>query len=202
MRRLLLALPFALLPLAVAQAAEVHDHDHEHASLGAHEHGVGRLNAALDGQILELELESPAMNLVGFEHAASSAEDKAKIAAVRARLEQPLALFSLPEAARCVVSQQELESSLFGDTPHADEHDDDDHATDGKGAASKEHHPDHSEIHAHYQFTCAAPGALKTLDMANVFKTFPATRKIQVQLISPSAQQGAEVTANAAALKF
>ena len=28
MRRLLLALPFALLPLAVAHAAEEHDHDH------------------------------------------------------------------------------------------------------------------------------------------------------------------------------
>ena len=65
MRRLLLALPFAMLPLAVAHAAD--EHDHEHGSLGAHEHGVGRLNAALDGKTLELELESPAMNLVGFE---------------------------------------------------------------------------------------------------------------------------------------
>ena len=62
MRRLLLALPFALLPLAAAQAAQAHDHEHEHehGSLGAHEHGVGRLNAVLDGQTLELELESPA----------------------------------------------------------------------------------------------------------------------------------------------
>ncbi|MEX5543051.1 ZrgA family zinc uptake protein, partial [Pseudomonas poae] len=73
MRRLLLALPFALLPLAVAHAHE--DHDHEHGSLGAHEHGVGRLNAVLDGQTLELELESPAMNLVGFEHLATTAAD-------------------------------------------------------------------------------------------------------------------------------
>ena len=73
MRRLLLALPFALLPLAIAHAAD--EHDHEHGSLGAHEHGVGRLNAALDGQTLELELESPAMNLVGFEHAATTDAD-------------------------------------------------------------------------------------------------------------------------------
>ena len=87
MRRLLLALPFALLPLAIAHAADEHDHDHdhEHGSLGAHEHGVGRLNAALDGQTLELELESPAMNLVGFEHVATSDADKAKVAAARAQ---------------------------------------------------------------------------------------------------------------------
>ena len=196
MRRLLLALPFALLPLAVALAAEVHDHDHEHASLGAHEHGVGRLNAALDGQTLELELDSPAMNLVGFEHAANTPADKVKVAAVRAQLEQPLVLFSLPQAANCVLSQQELNSPLFGDKPDAD----DDH--DEADKDGHEHHHDHSEIHAHYQLSCSAPGALKTLDLANIFNTFPATQKIQVQLISPSGQQGVEVTAKAAALKF
>lgn len=100
MRRLLLALPFALLPLA-AQAADEHnhDHDHEHGSLDAHEHGVGRLNAVLDGKALELELESPAMNLVGFEHLATTDADKAKLAAARKQLEQPLVLFSLPKAA-------------------------------------------------------------------------------------------------------
>ena len=196
MRRLLLALPFALLPLAVAHAADEHDHDHdhEHGSLSAHEHGVGRLNAALDGQTLELELESPAMNLVGFEHAATSDADKAKVAAVRAQLEKPLALFNLPKAAGCVVASQELESPLFGGKPDAD----DDHDEDAKD----EHHHDHSEIHAHYHFTCATPGALKTLDLANIFNTFPATQKIQLQLIGPSGQQGVDVTAKAAALKF
>ncbi|MEO6677900.1 MAG: DUF2796 domain-containing protein [Pseudomonas sp.] len=193
MRRLLLALPFALLPLAVAHAAD------EHGSLGAHEHGVGRLNAALDGQTLELELESPAMNLVGFEHAATSDADKAKVAAAKAKLENPLALFNLPKAAGCKVATQELESPLFGDKPDADEHDDDHDEADKDG---HEHHHDHSEIHAHYQFSCSAPGALKTLDLATIFNTFPATQKIQVQLISPSGQQGVEVTAKAAALKF
>ncbi|MBJ2240959.1 DUF2796 domain-containing protein [Pseudomonas sp. MF6768] len=203
MRRLLLALPFALLPLA-AQAADEHnhDHDHEHGSLDAHEHGVGRLNAVLDGKALELGLESPAMNLVGFEHLATTDADKAKLAAARKQLEQPLVLFSLPKAAGCVVSSQELESPLFGDKPD----DDHDHATDGKGAAAHDHDHDHdhdhSEIHAHYQFTCASPAALKNLDLANIFKTFPATQKIQVQLIGPSGQQGVEATPQAATLKF
>jgi len=193
MRRLLIALPFALLPLAVAQAAD--EHDHEHGSLGTHEHGVGRLNAVLDGPNLALELESPAMNLVGFEHLATTDADKAKVAATRAQLEIPLALFSLPKAAGCVVASQKLESPLFGDKPEADDDHDEDEA---KG----EHHHDHSEIHAHYQFTCSTPDALKTLDLANLFNTFPATQKIQVQLIGPSGQQGVDVTATAAALKF
>ncbi|UZE28516.1 DUF2796 domain-containing protein [Pseudomonas asplenii] len=195
MRRLLLALPFALLPLVAAQA-----HEKEHGSLGAHEHGVGRLNAVLDAQTLELELQSPAMNLVGFEHAATSDADKAKVAAVRALLDKPLELFNLPKGAGCVIANQELESPLFGDqAPEDADHDDDDDHAQGD---EHEHHHNHSEIHAHYQFTCSTPAALKQLDLSQVFKTFPATQKIQVQLISPSGQQGVDATPKAATLKF
>lgn len=185
MRRLLLALPLALLPLAIAYAADEHDHDHEHGSLGAHEHGVGRLDVALEGQTLELELESPAMNIVGFEHEATSAEDKAKVAAAREVLLKPNALFSMPEAAQCSVTSLKLESPLFGDKPDAED-DDHDHAKAGK-------HEGHSEIHGHYTFACKIPAVLKTLDLSQIFRSFPATQKLQVQLISPKGQSGAEV---------
>ena len=194
MRRLLLALPFALLPLAVVQANE-HNHAHaddhaEHGSLDAHEHGAARLNVVLDGQALELELESPAMNLVGFEHAANSAVDKAKVAAVRSQLQDPQALFGL-SAGACTLSEAELESALFADDQHEHE----------------EHHADeadseHSEIHAQYQLDCKKPSELKQLNLSELFKRFPATEKIQVQLIGPSGQQGVELTPANASLNF
>lgn len=191
----MLALPFALLPFVVHAHEEGHEHEHEHGSLGAHEHGVARLDAALDGQSLELELQSPAMNLVGFEHAASSDADKAKVTAVRKTLEQPLALFSLPASADCKVTDQELESPLFGDKPaHA-------HGT-AEAKQGDEHQHEHSEIHAHYHFTCASPQALDHLDLARLFSTFPATQKIQVQLIGPSGQQGTDLTPTQSSLKF
>lgn len=193
MRRLLLALPFALLPLAMANAAPEHDHDHEHGSLGAHEHGVGRLDVALVGGTLEFELDSPAMNFVGFEHLASTAEDKAKVAAAKDVLLKPHALFRIPEAAECNIVAQKLESPLFGDKPDA-EHDHD---------ASAAHEEDeHSEIHGNYKFTCKVPAVLKTLDLSNIFKSFPATEKLQVQLISPRGQSGAEVRPSNPSLKF
>ena len=187
MRRLLLALPFALLPLAIAQAHEGHDHEHDHAhgSLQAHEHGVARLNAVLDGKTLELELDSPAMNLVGFEHTATSDADKAKVAAVRAQLEKPMALFAVAKAASCSETDQELESPLFGDKPAADEEGDEHEAG---------HDHQHSEIHAHYQFTCEKPEQLSNLDLSPLFKAFPNTQKIQLQLIGPNGQQGVEAT--------
>lgn len=191
MRRLLLALPFALLPLAVAHAHDDHDHDHAHGTLGAHEHGVAKLNVVLDGNTLELELDSPAMNLAGFEHAASSDADKAKVAAVRQQLEQPLKLFGLAAAAGCKEDQQELESPLFGDAAKADDHADEHE----KGHA-------HSDINAHYQFNCATPDKLAQIDLAPLYKAFPATQKINVQLIGPNGQKGVETSPAKAVVAF
>lgn len=193
MRCLLLALPFALLPLAVAQANE-HSHAHaEHASLAAHQHGTARLNVVLAGTTLELQLQSPAMNLVGFEHAPNSVADRAKLAAARGKLEQPQALFGLG-AGDCTVSTQELQSPLFADAAH-DEHDhDEQHADDEQS--------EHGDIHAHYQLDCKKPDELKQLDLSELFKRFPATEKIQVQLIGPNGQQGVELTPAQASLNF
>lgn len=187
MRRLLLAIPFALLPLAMAHAAD--DHDHEHASLGAHEHGAGSLDVALDGQTLELDLDGPSMNLVGFEHLATTDADKAKVAAAQAQLGNPLVLFNLPKAAECRVEAQDLQSPLFEAAPE-----------EAAGVAKGEHH--HSDIEAHYAFTCSKPEALKTLDLSTFFKTFPGTHKIKVQLIGASGQQGVEATPQAPTVKF
>ncbi|MDH1442599.1 DUF2796 domain-containing protein [Pseudomonas sp. GD03721] len=194
MRHLLLALPFALLPLVAAQAHEHgHDHDHEHShdSLGAHEHGVASLNAALDGNLLELQFESPAMNLVGFEHAAKSDADKAKVAAAKRELEQPISLFALTSG-DCKATQVELQSPLFADKAHDHKHGHHDHKHEGE----------HSDIHAHYRFECAKANELKQLDLAELFKRFPATEKIQVQLIGPNGQQGVELTPAQPRLSF
>lgn len=195
MRRLLLALPFALLPLATGAAAHSHEHDHahdhaEHGSLDAHEHGAAQLNVVLDGKMLHLQLDSPAMNLVGFEHAAKSDADKAKVAAARSQLEQPQALFGL-NAGACNISKQELESPLFA--KHADSH---------EHEHEKSHDSEHSDIHAHYSLDCQKPEELKQLDLGELFKRFPTTEKIQVQLIGPNGQQGLELTPAQPTLSF
>jgi hypothetical protein len=193
MRHLLLALPFALLPLAAHAAEHHHDHEHgeAHASLGAHEHGVGRLDVVLEGKKLELQFDSPAMNIVGFEHEATSTEDKAKVTQARELLLKPNALFNIPDAANCSATSVKLSSPLFGDK--------DAHADHAKG---EEHDHEHSEIHGRYAFVCDAPAALKKLDLSSIFKTFPDTKKLQVQLISPGGQSGAEVIAANPSVKF
>ncbi|UUY08867.1 DUF2796 domain-containing protein [Pseudomonas sp. J452] len=199
MRHLLLALPFALLPLALANA-QSHEHDHaEHGSLDKHEHGVASLNVALDGNTLEIQLESPAMNIVGFEHAASSAADQAKVAAVRQQLQQPQALFALPIEAKCTLKQHELQGALFAAS--ADEHEHE-HEHDEHGAHEQSEEQGHSDISAHYQFDCATPAALQTLELGSFFGSFPGTEKLDVQLIGPSGQQGVQLSPSNTRLTF
>lgn len=192
MRKLILALPFTFLPLSLAYAD---DHDHDHGSLDKHEHGISALNVALEGNKLEIELESPAMNIVGFEHTANSDADKSKVTAAQAALEKPLTLFSLAPAAGCVVQETDVESPLFGNDDHDDHDEHDEMHVDAKGDS-------HSDIDADYEFTCSKPEALTTLNLAPFFKQFPGTSKVQVQLIAPSGQKGAELTPASPAMNF
>jgi hypothetical protein len=180
MPRLFCVLPFVLLPLTLAVAHEEHI---EHGSLGAHEHGAATLNLALDGNMLDIQLESPAMNIVGFEHSASSAKDQARVAAARALLLQPLQLFGLPAEAACSIASQHVESPLFE-------------------AADQAAESQHSDVDADYQFTCVNPAALEAVDLDGFFTHFPGTRRIAVQLIGPSGQQGVEADATNTLLRF
>ena len=44
------------------------NHEHEKRQLDSHEHGVSTLKIALEGQSIQMKLESPANDIVGFEH--------------------------------------------------------------------------------------------------------------------------------------
>ncbi|MBD7978955.1 MULTISPECIES: DUF2796 domain-containing protein [Pseudomonas] len=201
MRRLLLVvLPLSLVsPLANALTHHDDDDAYGNASLHAHEHGVAQLDVALEGKQLELEIHSPAINLLGFEHFPKNTAEEARVEAVRELLEQPRILFSLPAMAKCEAERQAINSPLFGvaagDVDHLALHDDEDALAD---TAEQEH----AEIHAHYQFDCAKPDALQGLDLSPLFRQFPGTRRIQVQLIGPKGQQGHEVTRSQPRLSF
>ena len=58
------------------------------------QHGHGTVNIAVEGTDLWIELEAPGADIVGFEHEASSEEDKAAVARAEKQLSDPLTLFS------------------------------------------------------------------------------------------------------------
>lgn len=182
--------PLVLALLATPTLAQ------ETRQLDSHEHGVGKLNIAVDGNTVAMEFHAPGADIVGFEYAAESADDRSTIDAAVAILARPLELFVLPSAAACSVVQAsaELESedphNAHGD--HDEDHDDD--QAEGHDAHDDDHADEagHTEFHAAYTLTCGNPDDISEITFA-YFDTFENAREIEVQIISASGAQAFEV---------
>lgn len=175
----------------------------ETRSLGAHEHGVGALNIAIDGALVAMEFRAPGADIVGFEYAAESDADRAAITAAIGLLRAPLDLFVLPAAAGCIVTEADadLEGGM-ADDDHDDHDHDHDHEDDGHDDHSDEdHEAGHTEFHATYLLTCDDPEALSGISFA-YFETFPNAREVEVQLITSSGAQAFEVERASPTLEF
>lgn len=206
--------------LAVAIAGPSRASDREQ---GAHVHGVGQMNLAIEGKEVEIELTAPGADIVGFEHPADTEADRKTLDAAVERLEKGLALFKFPEAARCEIEGAEIHSAMMEghegehekdhehgkDHGHEKEHahekehgDPKEHAHDKEHSHDKEHGGEHSEFRAHYHFECAAPEALSHVDIAGYFEAFPNARELEANTITDKGQGAAELTAANPRLTF
>jgi hypothetical protein len=185
-----------LLPLiALAVAATTPVFAEETRQLDSHEHGVGQLDIAFDGKQILMELHAPGADIVGFEYAAESAEDRAKVDAAIAMLARPLDLFVLTEAAGCTIVQASAElESEEGQADHEDEHDDheDDDHEDADHQEKNVGEAGHTEFHAEYLLACADPGAVTEITFT-YFDVFPNALEVEVQLISNKGAKSFEV---------
>lgn len=217
---------YAIAPLVLAltsltASAEQHklhkdnhqQHQAEQASLAAHVHGLATLNVAFDGQQLELQLESPAMNIVGFEYQPSSAADYHAVAEAERKLKDAQALFTFTNAAHCSLSSITLDHDLTAEHEHAENTDhehaaahahknEDHHAEHEHEHEHEQHEHAHSDIQAHYIFNCRAAEKLNLINAAGFFKVFPATDTIHVQLVTPTAQHGTELSVSKTQLNW
>ncbi|MBY5975871.1 DUF2796 domain-containing protein [Phaeobacter italicus] len=136
---------FSLIALLAAAPALAE----ESRQLGTHEHGVGLMNMAIDGDVLAIELNVPGADIVGFEHAATAEADRAAVERALAVLADPANLIALPAAAAC--RMDEAVAHLLGDTEAAsDEHAaHDDHAHDGHDHASHDNASEGHDDHDH-----------------------------------------------------
>jgi Protein of unknown function (DUF2796) len=171
----------------------------ERRQLGAHEHGHSVLNIAIAGDRIEMELMAPGMDIVGFEHAAETAEHKATVEDAEAMLSDPLALFVMPGDAGCAVETATVE--LEAEDEHEGQHGEEDaaaqHAEEGEHEdAEHEGEESHTEFHAEYAITCSSPGDLRTIDFV-FFERFPGAEEIEVTVITESGQTRYEVERDA-----
>ena len=157
--------------------------------LGSHQHGRGTLNIAIEGSVVWVELEAPGADIVGFEHPARSAEDKAAVAAAKARLADFPALFTPTPGADCRLEQASVVLEGVDDhegqakaeaEPEADDHDAHEH--EETEAAS------HSAFHAEYKLTCADIAALEAMSV-QYFGQFPGAEALEVTVIDEQGQR-------------
>ena len=175
----------------------------ETAQLDAHEHGVGQLNIAFDENKIAMELHAPGADIVGFEYGAKSDADLAAIDGALQTLSDPLGLFSIPEAASCIVivahAELESENSDHGEEGH-DEHDEkghDDH--DEEGHDDHDEAPSHTEFHAEYLLECANLTEISAITFP-YFEIFPNALELEVQVISDKGATAFEIERDLAKL--
>ena len=167
------------------------------AGLSAHVHGIAELNLVLEGHDLHLELRSPAMNLVGFEHEPRSKADHEAVEKTAAILKDGDALFALTRSAGCRQESVDVESALLEDGGH---HGHDEHHTHHEKHGHEEHHEDrhdektHSEFHAEYRFHCEHPERLESLKV-NLFQVFPGMEKVSAAVITKKRHSGQSLNA-------
>ena len=155
-----------------------------HRQLGAHEHGRGTLNVAVEGSKVTMELEVPGADIVGFEHPATTKEQKAAVETAKARLLAPFSLFGLSASSGCRLTEANVEVESGG-------HEGD--ATEAKGTKSAQHTQGHSEFHAQYAFECQTPSRLTAIEFG-YFHAFAGAQKLEVNVITPKGQTKFEVT--------
>jgi hypothetical protein len=159
----------------------------EHRQLGAHVHGHGRLNIAVEDKTVSIELAVPGADIVGFEHEAATPKQKAALEKAKATLAEGLSLFTPSASAECV----QKNAKVAVEAEHGDEHGH--HAEGGNADTAEEeteHH--HSEFHAEYAFECASPSRLTSVTF-DYFKAFPNSQELDISLISPKGQSSYEV---------
>ena len=192
---------FSLGISAVVAHAETATNANETAVMeqhGKHEHGVASLSLAVDNKGLEISLDSPAANLVGFEHKPSTDEQSQQVAKVKAQLENPTSLFDIPAAAECSLTKTELQAALMQISSDSETAKPEHKQAGEKHEHEHEEHA-HSDIEATWQFTCAKPAELGSLS-TKLFAAFPAIKKLNVEWLNGDKASAVSLEQDAAVL--
>ena len=178
LRRLSLSMAL-LFSASVAGAHEQH----------AHTHGQLTMDVAIDASTIAIAVASPLDNLLGFEHAPRTAEEKKKVEEARAALKAADALWLPDPAARCKLQTVELHSDILAPATQSDKGKKDAHrhAHDHDDAHDHGAQDGHADLDASIVFACEKPELAKFIDV-KLFERFPNIRTVNAQIASPNGQ--------------
>lgn len=135
----------------------------------AHEHGVARLDLAVEGTTLTLALDTPLDGLLGFERAPRSEAEKRAAEKAVATLRAADALFTIDPAAQCTLGSVNLVSAPLK-----------------LGAAAPAKDDGHGDLEGEFVFRCQSVPAFVD---AGLFKAFARMTRIDVQVAAPKGQR-------------
>ena len=182
--------------------AEPLDHDDRHQQK-AHLHGLVEMTLAIEGNTVELNLESPAANIVGFEHLASTPEQHASVTRATTILDLPQQLLTFI-GTRCQSIAQEVDFSAMlkpTETYHKEEARSEHPEHIDKNHEGHEDHETHSEISARYQFHCDK-GIKLTAIKVHLFDLFPRIKTVHTAWVSDTNQASTILTAGVTTINF
>lgn len=172
--------------LALAAGVHVPAHAAGTAAHDAHHHGHGRLNAAVDGNDLLIELEVPAAHAVGFEHAPNNADQERLVDEALERIVTLSNWLSVLPSGACKLNTHEVE--LLGE--HRKSGESHDH-----GAHTAAHVDDeHNDLHAQFHLTCKADMPAQALELT-IGKVLTGIEELDATVLSPQIQRSVEVGA-------
>ena len=144
-----------------------------------HVHGQGQVSMAIDQNLLSMTLESPGADIIGFEHEARTAEEKAAVTKALKQLSDPMFVIQLPGSASCKVIQASSEvASENGGEGHADH---EDHESEA-----------HGSFIAEYQLACANIAVIDFITFV-YFGHFRNAQSLMVVLIDKNGQHRHEI---------
>lgn len=202
----------------------------EFTSQGAHQHGVATLTLAQEGQALDVMLDSPLVNLVGFEHAPTNLSEQQLLNDTATWLRSGGWLW-LPAVAGCKLSETELTglpaldealpltSDAAAQAPdHKHQHDhqhkhqhDDKHKHDHKHDHKQEVQPaqssaeakshEHADLQLTQRFICQTPAALEQIGV-QLFSRAVALETVNTQFVHAGGQGAVTLSAESTRLRW
>lgn len=193
-KRRIIPLALMLLPIGAVAADNP----------AAHEHGHAQLQLAIEGNQIDLFLLSPAINLVGFEHAPENEEQTLAVKELT-RWSRQTPIINTANGT-CSIQSHALHASWSEhqeqehDHEHADEHDHDHEHADTQHEHEHEHADEHDHEHGHADLELSQTLICADLAEASSLTTplirhFTGMERLDIQWVGPGGQGAAQLGA-------
>jgi hypothetical protein len=137
----------------------------------AHQHGTAQLDIAVDPRRVSIFLDTPLDNLLGFERAPRTEEERQRADAAVARLRAADRIFRIDAAAGCQLAKVDLSSAALK-----------------LGAADEVPNRDgHADLEGRFDFDCK-DGRRAAFVEVGLFEAFKDLRRLEIQVATPKGQ--------------